>query len=88
MKKKELPKEYFIETLLHIANMGKGQNYDGYNQDSAEAMRTLVDSIVDVACHALDGKPLYHGSHKNGKDKPIWTPQLVTKGWKKIYPRK
>ena len=87
MKKKELPKTYFIEALLHIANMGKGQNYDGYNPKSAEAMRTLVDSIVSSACNALDGKPLYYGSYKSGKDKPIWKPMLVTKNWKKIYPK-
>ena len=87
MKKKPLPKEYFMEYLLFIANMGKNQNYDGYNPKSAQAMQTLVDSIVGMACMALEGRPLYVGSHKNGKDKPIWKPMMVTKDWKKVYPR-
>ena len=84
MKKKQLPKSYFVETLLLMANMGK-PGYDGYNPKSAEAMRTLVDSLVESAKDALDGKPLYYGSYKNGKDKPIWAP-LTTGGKFKIYP--
>ena len=87
MKKKELPKEYFIEALLDIANRG-GPDYDGYNRESAKAMKNLVDTLVSSAKNALDGKPLYYGSYKNGKEKPIWQPQLVTKDWKKVYPTK
>ena len=80
MKKKPLPKEYFIESLLHIANMG-GPSYDGYNPKSAKDMKHLVDVLVGMANDALAGKPHYYG----GKNKPIWAP-LTTGGKFKIYP--
>ena len=79
MKKKQLPKSYFVEALVLIGITAL--DYDGYNPKSAKDMKHLVDVLVGMANDALAGKPHYYG----GKNKPIWAP-LTTGGKFKIYP--
>lgn len=81
-KKEELNKDYFIEALFLIRMVAL--NYDGYSTNNASSMKRLVDRLNKIAGDALDGKPLYWGIDKNGKDKPIWDP-ITTEDNPKIY---
>ena len=80
-KKKELPKEYFVEALKLISLTAL--DYDGHNPRSAASMRRLVDNLASQANSALNGKPLYRDA--NGD--PVWS-ALFACSLRKIYPKR